>query len=269
MFVCPRLNRSFADAEGGGIRDGLQIPAGGLFSGRLHRFCSYTGESFQYLKSSGIGAGPIPPAAGSQALLEAQVLNELGSPGGRYAHPLGIVRFRIGCDGVPVVVLDGHTETVLGKIGPANRTVLEVLLPFYESGVQVHGIPDLRVISARGRELLVGLVGTEARLMLVASAGSGYVHEIHDRERDLVSAGFVPLWTESIRTPFEQEHLAMYPPLHEFEMTWLGSGLLRRIGLFRTMSSAYSTDMWISTDTRTIEMISCLDVPFVTSSWLG
>ncbi|SEE80277.1 hypothetical protein SAMN04490220_8400 [Rhodococcus jostii] len=210
------------------------MPAGGFLSGSLHRFCSYTGESFQYLKSSGVGAGPIRPAAGAQAFLEAQVLKALGSPGGRYAHPLGIVRFRIGLDGVPVVFLDSHAEMAIGAIFPTSRTVVEVLLPSYESYIEVQGILDLRVLAVQGRELHVGLVGTDARLVLAASAGSGWAREIRDHERDLVSAGYIPLWTESIRTPFEQEHLAMCPPLHEFALTWLGSGLLRRIGLFRT-----------------------------------
>lgn len=53
----------------------------------------------------------------------------------------------------------------------------------------------------------------------------------------------------------------MYPPPDESTLSWLGSGLLRRIGLFRTVSSAYTTDMWVSDDTWKIEMLSCLDVP--------
>ncbi|WP_159029563.1 hypothetical protein [Streptomyces qaidamensis] len=225
----------------------------------------YTGEPFQMSRHAlrgGDNRHPIPGATGTQARLEAEVLAKLGGGGQWWSHPLGIARVRPGC-GSALVELDGHTTFSSGTLYPRSAHALDKLLPCAEPGVQVTGIVGLRVAGIEGADLHLTLSGDFSRIVLRGIPGTRWEELLDERWHRYEEAGFPPLWRSGSLTEYEKAHISSYGESWraERDLDWIGSALLRRIALFHTSGSAYSTRSWITGDEWIFELDTVLDAP--------
>jgi hypothetical protein len=242
------------------------MSAGGRLANRIRMRCLYTGESFRHLKGSPMAIDnkcPIPLATGDQALLESQVMAHLAHGSEWWAHPLGISKVFIDSREATVVHLDGHTELSDGKTFPMDSYAIGHLLPYAEPGVQVNGAPGLRVEAIRGTELHLTRVGGTSRLVLRGTSSTRWRQELADRWQSLDSDGYPPLWRDQILSSFERDDETKYPRVtkRDRDVAWLGSALLRRIALFHTSSSSYSTRSWLADGEWVFELDTRRDVP--------
>jgi hypothetical protein len=225
----------------------------------------YTGEPFQVARSAmhrGDNRRPIIDATGAQARLEAELLAKLGTGGQWWSHPLGIAHVH-SASGVVLVQLDDHTEFSSGKTYPRSAHALDRLLPCAEPGVQVNGVIGLRVADIHGADLHLTLSGETCRVILRAVPGTRWERLLDERWQRYEEAGFPPLWRSPSLTDQEEIDIHGFAESWEAErdLDWLGSSLLRRIALFHTAGSAYSTRSWITGDEWIFELDTVLGVP--------
>ncbi|MBC3992025.1 hypothetical protein H8N00_24700 [Streptomyces sp. AC563] len=196
-------------------------------------------------------------------------MKELGRGGEWWAHPVGIAGVRL-MPGQPIVILDSHSGSRLGRKFPMADYALAHLLPSAEPGVQVGGVMRLRVIGVRKVDLHLGLAGTGSRLVLRGVPGTRWRPLLAQRRRDLEENGFVPLWDEVEPSPYELEDEREFVSLMQTgrDLAWLGSGLLRRIAIFRNFSTAYSTRSWITGYRWIFELDTHRDVPLAHDTFL-
>lgn len=233
------------------------MAAGGRKKARAEKRIAYTGENHELAAESTPRRGDyrLPSAHGVQAHLETQILLNLGTSGSWWAHPTGIASVTPG-RGIAVVRLDKRT-LINGKSYDLAEHVLANLLPYAETGaIQVNGVLGLRVSSIKGRELRVGLAEGGATIALRSTAKTDWVGLIEQRRFEIEGTEFTPLWQQSGITDYERETRARYPSVYtaEEQIAWLGSGLLRRINLFASASSAYSTRWWMTGDNLIFEL---------------
>jgi hypothetical protein len=172
----------------------------------------------------------------------------LAQGGEWWAHPVGISRVRTSPGEGVVVYLDGHTELPDGQPLAMSSYAVALLLPSAQPGIQVDGAPGVRVEAIEGTDLHLTRVGGNSRLVLRGTPGTRWRQELSDRRRSLDSDGFPPLWQEPVLSTFERDHESRYPGVtkRDRDFAWLGSGLLRRIALFCTSTSSYSTRSWLA-----------------------
>lgn len=241
------------------------MPSGRRLSNLTRTRCVYTGEPYQFALKELRKPGkprPVPDDASPQALLESQVLSKLGDGGAWSAHPLGIAHVRVRSDEPIVVHLDSHVELAQGDNYPMAFHALDRLLPYAEPGVQVNGVPGLRIAAIRGNSLHLTLVNTNSRLILRGIPGTSWNEFLDERWKSLDADGYPPLWKSPRLTTHERDDADSYRLVRqtELDMQWLGSGLLRRVALFHTSSSAYSTRSWITDDEWIFELDTRSDV---------
>ncbi|MEV3972692.1 hypothetical protein AB0K68_31855 [Streptomyces sp. NPDC050698] len=245
--------------------------------GRLTRLARtrqmYTGEPFQLSRHALCGGDnrrPIPEAAGPQARLEAEVLAKLGGGGQWWSHPLGIARVRPGF-GSALVELDGHTTFSSGTLYPRSAHALDKLLPCAEPGVQVTGVVGLRVAGVAGTDLHLTLSGGFSHVVLRGIPGTRWEELLDERWHRSRKAGFPPLWRSGSLTEYEKADISSRPESWraERDLDWIGSALLRRIALFHTSGSAYSTRSWITGDEWIFELDTVLEAPPGHDDFLG
>jgi hypothetical protein len=230
--------------------------------GRLEKLARtrrlYTGEPFAVAKSAMRGrdnrhpihSGPLP-----QAHLEAEIFAKLCSGGQWWAHPLGLSHVQSATKSA-VVHLDSHTTFGSGTPYARSGHALDQLLPSAEPGVQVNGVVGLRVVGIDGTDLHLTLVDSASHLVLSGIPGTDWAEELDERWRRYEKAEAPPLWQQPKLTAFEEAHIRDYPETWKAErdLDWLGSSLLRRIAIFQTSSTAYSTRSWITGDTWIFEL---------------
>ncbi|MCP2336950.1 hypothetical protein [Actinomadura rupiterrae] len=224
------------------------MSASGQLGKRTRTRIKYTGEPFQYAKQSlqqRRNLPLLPDSNGDQAFLEARVLAELGRGSEWSAHPLGIAGVMIAPSSL-VVLLDGYFVTSSARLYPISEYTAACLLPWYEDGVEVHGIGRLRVKGIKGCDLRLGLAGNDASVVLRSKDEASWVATIRHRRADLESDGHVPLWDKKGVSKHEKVDEGTYPLVDQGwrDLAWLGSFLLRRIALLHTTSNAYSTRSW-------------------------
>ncbi|MFJ4651117.1 hypothetical protein ACIP5Y_07565 [Nocardia sp. NPDC088792] len=236
------------------------MSAGGSFGDIARRYCDYTGESLQYVKSclDIDRATPIPAAPDDQARLEAMILRQLTNRGMRFAHFLGISRIRLQPDNTLIIYLDAVGDLPIS----GAYSVVEALMPAALPNIQVDGVIGLRVASIGGADLVLRLLGTGAKVILRASQNDVAWNAKLRRRKEILDsdADQIAVWDEPALTSHELEHLDHYGlhPTERDDMAWLGSALLRRINIVQTVSTAYSLRLWtnmrhqwvIDTDTR-------------------
>lgn len=249
------------------------MAAGGRLTHLARTRGRYSGEPFQYASEAlrtHRHAPLLPDARGEQAVLEAQVMKELGRGGEWWAHPMGIsgVRLEAGCT---VVLLDSHSGSRPGRAFPMSEYSLTHLLPCAEPGVQVGGVMCLRVAKIHHADLHLRLVCTDTRLVLRGVPGTHWSELLEQRWRNLERSGFVPLWLDAAPSPYELEDERQFASLvqDERDLAWLGSGLLRRIAMFQSFSTAYSTRSWINADEWIFELDTHRDVPLAHDAFLA
>ncbi|MFW6695070.1 hypothetical protein ACHZ99_29100, partial [Streptomyces sp. MAR4 CNX-425] len=140
---------------------------------------------------------------------------------------------------------------------------LDNLLPYADPGVQVDGAFGLRVAGVQNTDLHLTRVNSDGRLIVRGIPGTRWQHELSARWQELDEGGHPPLWQEPVLSSFEREDEIKHPRVRkgDRELAWLGSGLLRRIALFHTSSSAYSTRSWIKGDEWIFELDTRRDAP--------
>lgn len=176
---------------------------------------------------------------------------------------MGISNARVSSENPIVVQLDSHVEISQGDNYPMAFHALDRLLPYAEPGVQVNGVPGLRIAVIRRDDLHLTLVNTNSRLILRGIPGTRWSTYLDQRWKSLDADGYPPLWKASTLTTHERDDADSCRLVRktELDMQWLGSGLLRRIALFHTSSSAYSTRSWITDDEWIFELDTRNDVP--------
>lgn len=122
------------------------------------------------------------------------------------------------------------------------------LLPVRTSDGQATGVPGLRVLKNKAQDLTVGMVGSTARLTL--RANTHWRRRLPHHRQEVLTNNSEPLWDSDRLTAAEQ---ASAIPEHD-QLAWLGSGLLRRIGIFHTVSTAYKVKGIVSEGLWTIDM---------------
>ncbi|MEU8471149.1 hypothetical protein AB0F30_25160 [Streptomyces sp. NPDC029006] len=237
--------------------------------GRLTRLArtrqQYTGEPFQVSRHAlhgGDNQRPVTEATGDQAHLEAEVLAKLGTGGQWWSHPLGIAHVRPAFQSA-LIQLDSHTRFRRGTPYPRTAHALDRLLPSAEPGVQVTGVIGLRVASIEGVDLHLSLSGTTSRVILRGVPGTRWDELLDERWHRWKEAGCPPLWRSPSLTDHEEADILGHPETwkDERDLDWIGSALLRRVALFHTWSSAYSTRSWITGDEWIFELDTVLGVP--------
>ncbi|WP_327182633.1 hypothetical protein [Streptomyces sp. NBC_01334] len=222
--------------------------------GRLEKLARtrqlYTGEPFSVAKNAMCGRDnrhPIHTGPLSQAHLEAEVFAKLCGGGQWWAHPLGLSHMQSTTKSA-VVHLDSHTTFGSGIPYPRSGHALDKLLPSADPGVQVNGVVGLRVVGIDGTDLHLTLTDSECHLVLRGIPGTDWAEELDERWRRYEKAEAPPLWQQPKLTTFEDAHIRDYPETWTDErgLDWLGSALLRRIAIFQTSSTAYSTRSWIT-----------------------
>ncbi|MFI0742430.1 hypothetical protein ACH4PU_30790 [Streptomyces sp. NPDC021100] len=192
-------------------------------------------------------AVPVPAAGNDQALLEAALLEGIDGIVGCSAHPAGIQSVLPRPDH-----LTARLDLYLGgreRMLPAHS--LERLLPTHYTGPDpapgsVGGTAGIRLLRIDEDGLHLGLVGSSASATLTGPTSAQWRACVADHRSWCAENQLEPLWDSAVLTEPEIALRAEHP-LWERMLTdsaWLGSGLLRRIGLFHTVCSAYWLRYW-------------------------
>ncbi|MFB4308939.1 hypothetical protein [Actinomadura sp. GTD37] len=232
---------------------------------RARTRCIFTGEPFAYAKHAVQRCSPrrpIPAATNSQAVIESQIMKHLCKGGEWWAHPVGVQRVVINSDRIELV-LDDHTVTAGGRQHFMSTYVADHLLPFAEADGQVIGPIGLRVAAIASSDLHLKIVGTDSRVVLRASKGTDWRQLLAERYLLCRTEGLIPLWQEASLTVYEKRDLSTYSHLRDEDrkLSWIGSGILRRIALLYTSSTAYSTRSWIADGQWKFELDTSYLVP--------
>lgn len=238
-------------------RTGLDVTTDTGIRIQLHR--DYTGAPHQTALEAGRSAvrGIRAAASPAQAVLEAQLLAAFGRLGGEYwAHPLGISCVSDRPTGL-VIWLDSHTILSTGPF-PMAIAALESLMPYWDPGSEVFGVPGLRIAGYRDGLHLRSLRDRGGSVTLYGVRGTRWRQILRDRSAALIADGAVPLWTEPGLTPSEIDHLKNFSEVgaNRPGIAWFGSGLLRRVNLLYSHTDAYSVHAWVTGTRWSVEFSS-------------
>ncbi|MFE7951574.1 hypothetical protein [Streptomyces sp. NPDC057426] len=212
---------------------------------------------------------PVPPTTSSQALLEALILDRLGTPPDYCAHHLGIASVA-STDTSLTMRLDPY---IGGDVYPFPEHCLGRLLPSVPdpgTNNDLGGIAGLRVrgIDSRRRELHLELSnqcggpGT-VRLVLPSGTTDTWSEILRRVACCFEKQGFRPVWGEPGVTAAEKESLEAYPSLMRtmLQTASTGSGLLRRIALFHKVTDFYRVRCWQDGDSWKIDACAARSDP--------
>lgn len=191
--------------------------------------------------------------------------------GHRSAHPFGISRVDITSAGGTVVHLDRFAGVIENRVYPMADHVVCQLLPYARPGIQVDGASGLRAQAVDDRDLHLTRVGGTSSVVLRGTQEFRWPQELVERQSRLEDDRCPPLWRKLRISDHERDDESRYPGItkERRDLVWLGSGLLRRIGLFHTVSSAHSIDSWISDGDWKFELTTRHDVPLDHGRFLG
>ncbi|MFF5338512.1 hypothetical protein [Streptomyces sp. NPDC013181] len=204
---------------------------------------------------------PAPAASPTQARLESLVLEQLGTSPDLCAHPFGIASLSS-----TVTSLTLHLDAYIGHERYSfPEHCLSRLLPAAPapgSGDDPHGIPGLRMsgIETGSRQLHLHLIkdpGQRAGLVLVLPSGlmEGWADIERRHRRWCENNGLRPLWKTPQLDNVESRYFSIYPSLEgsRARRAAVGSGLLRRIALFHTVTAFYRVQCWDDGDSWKID----------------
>lgn len=242
------------------------MSARGRYPALLHTLNIYTGESIRGLADYAhiSSTCPIPSAVGDQERLESEIFRQVSSLREWMAHPLGIAGVQIKPDNTLLVRLDDRFITRSGTVYTCSNAAARAILPVFIPDHELIGIPRLRVVSARGRDLTVSLVNSSARVTLRGAVGTRWADDIAEIERDVEHDRTPKLWTAPSADALEravETEVAPRTSIDRNSLGWLGSGLLRRVALFHTSCSAYDLKHVLRGDIWSIELFTRRDVP--------
>ena len=106
----------------------------------------------------------------------------------------------------------------------------------------------LRVGASSDRNLELRWADADGRVTLRGRKGTNWGARLDARMRADTDPDYVPLWQSRTLSDSEVQDRKPYRRVSIFqierELSWLGSAILRRVGLFATTSNAYSTSAW-------------------------
>ncbi|GAA0444219.1 hypothetical protein ACFQ2B_00360 [Streptomyces stramineus] len=192
-------------------------------------------------------ASPIAKVTHEQALLEAALFERIDGIFDYCAHPAGIQWVDPRTDHLTVCL-----DPYLGRPDrPLPLHSLAGLLPTHYIGTEETpegpgGVPGLRLLSIDEHGLHLGMIGSSASATLTGPTPDLWrtlldEHRSWCRENELA-----PLWNTAGLSEPETSYRAEHPHWHSIlaDSAWLGSGLLRRIGLFHTAVSPFCLRYW-------------------------
>ncbi|MFF5435506.1 hypothetical protein ACFY5K_36655 [Streptomyces griseofuscus] len=196
----------------------------------------YTNETYQQARDMlRPGRLPIPGAdCDEQRIFEAELFYQvLESNRDFTAYPFGIRRVRPQPDTIELVVESDERA----------RRLLSWLLPSYEPGGEVHGIPGLRLRQRTARGVELHIVGQRTSAWLTGPHRDVWKRTETESLEHLADIGWKALWrgsehwsTEEVT--FEHEWNTGEWSRHFRGGSWSASGLLRRLGIFHTLTAA-------------------------------
>ncbi|MFD9908763.1 hypothetical protein [Streptomyces sp. NPDC059063] len=207
----------------------------------------YTGETFQQARWAverlARGAAPIPtPHSTAQERLEARVfLNLLEQRDSYTRYPLGVEAVQPALDGITLRV-----ESV-----ERAAEILFALLPAHAAGEEVHGLPGLRIVNRLQSAIELQVLNQPTRLRLRGLPASLWHRAEQLMLAKWIDSGTVQLcWRTAPKTwtPAERAHMAAWEDDSDpfirmcLRGSWLGSALLRRVGLLHTVANTYFVD---------------------------
>ncbi|WP_030246844.1 hypothetical protein [Streptomyces sp. NRRL S-350] len=177
------------------------------------------------LTALGPGSPTVPhPADPAQEALEWWIMLRCAWPAEPVVAPFGFERVSPTPDGL-------HIEPAAT---PAyRRWFVSTVLPSAGPDGEVTGIPGLRTDRDRTGAPVLSLAGTTASVVLRGIPAQQWRTLTADFEDELRSAGHFPLWNTGPATTEEMRNLTWFDPATAGPRPhWLGSGLLRRVGVF-------------------------------------
>lgn len=223
------------------------MPTSRPFTHLARSYRDYTGDSVQYTIGHRRGVDhdqPIPAAASADhELLESTLFAAIGRCG-HYTgpDPFGIRAVRWSPDNTLTIRIVDTVVGAYGRTEPYSHIVASQILPYGDTGACWNGVDNLRILAVTEHELTVTLAGTDARLVLRGGYRTDWRQAVAKRRRDITAyhEGARPMWNDPAPEPDESPG---YSRMHR-EMAWLGSGLLRRVGLFRSATNAFQVSGW-------------------------
>ncbi|NGO45101.1 hypothetical protein [Streptomyces ureilyticus] len=211
----------------------------------VQRRCLYTGEGLQQARRGlgqlPAGASALPSAKSSaQQWLEARVL-------------LGLLEYRNVHTRYPLGITAVHPEpTCITLCVESEERAAEILfsmLPTYAPDSEVWGVPGLRITRRFQTGLELRVLGQPARLRLTGLPSTVW-RSAENRALEKWLAGVQMCWRASARawSGAEREHQAMWDDEDDHFVrvqrrgAWLGSDLLRRLGLLHTVANTFVVD---------------------------
>ncbi|MFF1545978.1 hypothetical protein [Streptomyces sp. NPDC058291] len=207
---------------------------------RISRLASqrrlYTNETYDQARSQLRPAQPpIPAATGEQLRFEADLFYQvLDSRSDFTAYPFGIRRVRPSSDSIELEVESEQRA----------REILHTILPSYEPGGEVHGMPGLRIWQ-RTRDGIQIHQSCRATSAWLTGLPASVWKRVETEALDILleEAAWRPLWKGPDH--WSDEELAFEQRWntgewsHNFQAgAWCSSGLLRRLALFHTITPA-------------------------------
>lgn len=207
----------------------------------------YTGKTVQQSRRAIAAlppdAAPIPDAVWQgQQRLESLVLLGLLEYRQIYTrYPLGIAAVQPESDGISLRV-ENEERAV---------EILFNLLPTYAAGQEVHGVPGLRIVRRNRTAVELCVLGEPTSLRLTGlPARIWRSAEGRTLDRWIDPNSMQLCWRSSPRAwtmPEYERHAQGEDESDSFMLrrqhgTWLGSGLLRRVALFHTVSNTFLLD---------------------------
>ncbi|MFE9559300.1 hypothetical protein ACFYMW_39970 [Streptomyces sp. NPDC006692] len=230
------------------------MPPRTLLARRAELLSLYTGlghqRALQMVEEAEPGASLIPPASTAQAHLEHQVLSSVSFVPHRFTSgfPWGIRSALPHPDGSLTLELDGDKM--------AAHWAGE-LLPRRSRDGDIYGVPGLRCTSISAAGIVLSLVGTKARVTLTGVHPQAWRTAVASENALYAACGLLACHRRAPSGLTTAEHtwrdrltgLSLYPTPDEAAVARTGSGLLRRVGLLRTVgvvlnANAYCVSSW-------------------------
>lgn len=197
-------------------------------------------QARRHLETAPPHAALLPTATPAQALLERWILASLARPINGRLYPWGIRSVQPFAEHLVLQLEGDHVAT----------EAVESLLPRLDKHDSVHGVPGLRVGNATREGATLWLAGSPATVTLRGIRPSVWHRAVQTEEDDAVLAGERLChrdaeWSTAERTWLtDVELLGERADIPIAATAWLFSGLLRRIGLLRSLGVPVSADAW-------------------------
>ncbi|MDD9383117.1 hypothetical protein M8Z33_42025 [Streptomyces sp. ZAF1911] len=184
--------------------------------------------------------GLIPAPGPQQELLERWLLRRLAWPSCDPVYPWGIKWVHPTADGL-TVRFEGDSMA---------RELARVLPPRADPAGELHGIPGARFSPPSAKGITMIWLGTSARILLTGITPAAWKSALAAEEREARECELVSCYRTSPTswTEHERGDGALLTPraARTASTAWLASGLLRRVGLWRTPGVPLSTTSWVN-----------------------